>query len=256
VNGAGAVVLGAAERAVLLALADDEHLMGQRHTEWIGVAPFLEEDMAFASIGQDELGHAAMLYERVLADDGEATDREVDALAFRREPAEYRSCWLAEAACTEWAHALVRHWLYDAAEVLRWAELAGSVDERLRGIAGRALREEQYHRRHADALLDALAGDPDADRRIAGALEDLLPLAVGVFDTPVGADGADPRVVGRPLPELQPEWRIAVARRFGPLDWASVAAVEQEARTVRSDDFVEVYGDMREVIMIDPTATW
>ena len=54
--------LGPAERAVLLAFADDEHLMGQRHTEWIGVAPFLEEDLAFASIGQDELGHAAMLY--------------------------------------------------------------------------------------------------------------------------------------------------------------------------------------------------
>ncbi len=45
----------------LLAFADDEHLMGQRYTEWIGVAPFLEEDLALASIGQDELGHAAML---------------------------------------------------------------------------------------------------------------------------------------------------------------------------------------------------
>ncbi len=41
-------------REYLLALADDDHLMGQQHTEWIGVAPFLEEDMALASIGQDE----------------------------------------------------------------------------------------------------------------------------------------------------------------------------------------------------------
>ena len=50
-------------REHLLALADDEHLIGQQHTEWIGVAPFLEEDLAFASIAQDELGHAAALYE-------------------------------------------------------------------------------------------------------------------------------------------------------------------------------------------------
>ena len=31
-------------REYLLALADDDHLMGQQHTEWIGVAPFLEEE--------------------------------------------------------------------------------------------------------------------------------------------------------------------------------------------------------------------
>ena len=52
-------------REFLLAFADDEHLMGQQHTEWIGVAPFLEEDLALASIGQDELCHAVMLYELV-----------------------------------------------------------------------------------------------------------------------------------------------------------------------------------------------
>ena len=59
----------------LLAFADDEHLMGQRYTEWIGVAPFLEEDLALASIGQDELGHAAMLYAVVAGDDDSAIDR-------------------------------------------------------------------------------------------------------------------------------------------------------------------------------------
>ena len=40
-------------REFLLALADDKHLMGQQHAEWIGVTPFLEEDLAFCSIGQD-----------------------------------------------------------------------------------------------------------------------------------------------------------------------------------------------------------
>ena len=50
--------LKAAERAHLLALADDEHMVGARHTNWIGLGPFLEEDLAFCSIAQDELGHA------------------------------------------------------------------------------------------------------------------------------------------------------------------------------------------------------
>jgi ring-1,2-phenylacetyl-CoA epoxidase subunit PaaC len=250
--------LGPAERAVLLAFADDEHLMGQRHTEWIGVAPFLEEDLAFASIGQDELGHAAMLYELVISDlSGEPPGAgAVDALAFRREPADYRSCWLVEAACTEWASALVRHWLYATAEALRWRELTGSSEEHLRAIAARAMSEERYHLRHADALLDALAGDVDAGARIAGALADLLPLGRALFDDPLGADGAVASVVGRPLAALEVEWRAAVDRRFGGQEWARIEPVAQAARTIRSAAFATVYADMREVIMLDPDATW
>ena len=60
--------LSPAARDIILAFADDEHLMGQQHTEWIGVAPFLEEDLAFASIGQDELGHAALLLEAIVGE--------------------------------------------------------------------------------------------------------------------------------------------------------------------------------------------
>ena len=251
--------LGPAERAVLLAFADDEHLMGQRHTEWIGVAPFLEEDLAFASIGQDELGHAAMLYELVISDlSGETPSAEaVDALAFRRDPADYRSCWLVEAPCTEWATALVRHWLYDTAEALRWRELAGSSDERVRDIAARAMSEERYHLRHADALLDALVGDADAGARIAAALAEMLPLGVGVVRRSVGRRRRrSATVVGRPLAALAPEWRAAVDRRFGSRDWAAVEPVAQAGRTVRSAPFATVYADMREVIMLDPDATW
>jgi ring-1,2-phenylacetyl-CoA epoxidase subunit PaaC len=250
--------LGSAERVVLLAFADDEHLMGQRHTEWIGVAPFLEEDLAFASIGQDELGHAAMLYELVISDlsGNQPSAQAVDALAFRRDPADYRSCWLVEAPCTEWALALVRHWLYDTAEALRWQELAGSSDERLRGIAARAMNEERYHLRHADALLDALAGDADASERIAVALDVLLPLGVGLFDDPHGSVGTSEAVVGRRLSELAPEWRTAVDRRFGRRDWIAVGRVAQGHRTVRSRSFETVYAHMREVIMLDPDATW
>ena len=250
--------LGPAERAVLLAFADDEHLMGQRHTEWIGVAPFLEEDLAFASIGQDELGHAAMLYELVISDlSGEMPSAQaVDALAFRRDPADYRSCWLVEAPCTEWATALVRHWLYDTAEALRWRELAGSSDARVRDIAARAMSEERYHLRHADALLDALVGDSDASARVAAALAEMLPLGVALFDDPSGADTAVTNLVGRPLATLVSEWQTAVDGRFGSRDWTGVEPVAQARRTVRSASFETVYADMREVIMLDPDAAW
>ena len=219
------------DRELLLALADDEHLMGQRHTEWIGVAPFLEEDLAFASIGQDELGHAAMLYELV-GDD-------VDALAFGREPSEYRSCWLVEAPCTDWAEAIVRQWLYDEAEVLRWQSLAEAGADDVRAIAQRALSEEVYHRRHAHALLDALAGDDVATSRLREAFDLLGPRAHAMFD------GCE---------VLREPWLRAISARFGEPPAEPHPA--QRGRTQRSPDFDAVYARMREVFLLDPTATW
>ena len=90
-------------REYVLAFADDEHLMGQQHAEWIGVAPFLEEDLAFCSIGQDELGHAAMLY-AIVAGSGNpdgVDDGSLDALAFDPDPNRWRSAHLVEVAITE-----------------------------------------------------------------------------------------------------------------------------------------------------------
>lgn len=242
-------VLEAADRAILTAFADDEHLMGQRHTEWIGVAPFLEEDLAFASIGQDELGHAAMLYE--LLADGDA-----DQLALGRSPSEYRSCWLVEAPCTDWADALVRHWLYDEAELLRWRGLAESSSARLRGIAARALREETYHRRHATAFLDSLAGDSASMSRLQHAFAELMPLGAALFDTPAGGAAADPSITGPPLESLAAGWAAAVGNRFGSVGDLAGAATGQRGRTVRSIHFDEMYSRMREVILLDPSAKW
>ena len=50
-------------RELLLALADDEFVIGYANSEWTGIAPVLEEDIAFSSLAQDELGHARLLYE-------------------------------------------------------------------------------------------------------------------------------------------------------------------------------------------------
>ena len=117
------------------------------------------------------------------------------------------------------------------------------------------MSEERYHLRHADALLDALAGDSDAGARVAAALTEMLPLGVGLFDDPLGAETAVDDLVGRPLSALATEWQAAVDGRFGSRDWAAVEPVAQARRTVRSASFATVYADMREVIMLDPDAT-
>src|SRR6266508_1963759 len=73
---------------LLLALADDELIMGHRHSEWTGWAPHIEEDLAFSSIAQDEMAHARLLYQ-LAAESGLAHGDE-DALALGRETQAYR----------------------------------------------------------------------------------------------------------------------------------------------------------------------
>ncbi len=253
----GGANLSPAAREYLLAFADDEHLMGQRHTEWIGVTPFLEEDLAFASIGQDELGHAADLYAVLVGDDDQAIDR----LAFRRPPDEYRSCWLVEYETADWAEALVRHWLYDSAEAHRWDLLSGSTVAEVAALVPGAERDEAYHRRHADGLLDALLDVDESRRRIEYAITVLWPLALGQFDgTEAEAAAHDEGLVSALLADRLPIWREQTQRRFPSVSWSSMddggCITAQQHRTERHPDFDAVYDKMREVMKFDPDAVW
>lgn len=248
-------------REFVLAFADDEHLMGQQHAEWIGVAPFLEEDLAFCSIGQDELGHAASLY-ALVAGDGEGDgvdDRAIDALAFDPDPARWRSCHLVEAPTPEWSRALVRHWLYDAAEQLRWELVADSTLAPLAEAAVRAEREEWFHRRHADGLLDVLLPVADSGDRLRAALAELLPVAVGLFDPVAGeAAAVEAGVASAPFDTRLPEWTDRIRTRFDVdlPDPGTATADAQAGRTGRSEAFEPLLSRMREVLVLDPAAVW
>ena len=245
-------------RSYLLAFADDEHLMGQQHTEWIGVAPFLEEDLAFSSIGQDELGHAAMLYEIVLEADGVSPDdTAIDALAYRRSAADYRSCRLAECRIDDWATALVRHWVYDTVEAARWALLETSSIGDLADLAGHAAREESFHRLHANTLLDVLLEDTVARRRILSALHRLEPQILDLIapipgETEAVASGL---AAGR-VCDFAPELDAAIGDRFGVRAYLDASEQGAESRLARSADFDPLMSRMREVLDLDPAATW
>ena len=160
---------------VLLELADDELILGWRNSEWTGIAPFLEEDVAFSSIAQNEIGHARALYELAAADLGTTADE----LAFDREPAEYRCARLVEFRfLPDWARTVARHFLYETADAVRITALKESGDGTVAGIAAKIDREEVYHRIHAEMWIDRLGGE----RKVRSALEELWPYALGVVD--------------------------------------------------------------------------
>ena len=171
--------------ALLLALADDELIMGHRHAQWTGVAPHVEEDLAFSSIAQDEIGHAVVWYE--LAAPLAGTDS--DALAFGRPPHAYRNAILVERDTRDWAYTLARQYVYDTAEDVRLRTLAQSAWEDAAAATGALLREERYHLQHARTWLAKLADGSQAVReRISTALTTVLDEAPGLFETLPGEE--------------------------------------------------------------------
>lgn len=241
-------------REFLLAFADDEHLMGQQHTEWIGVTPFLEEDLAFSSIGQDELGHAVMLYELVCDIDGvEPTDAAIDELAYGRGADAYRSSAFTEYGTTDWAEALVRHWIYDMVEDERWKLVAESSHLALASAAVRAQREESYHRRHAAALMESLVAT-SARSELARALDVVVDMLPSLFVSVANEDAlVAAGVVARPLRSNAPAVRAQISEMFGS---CVLGEIPEHGRTQRSKHFDPLMARMREVLDLDPAAIW
>ena len=162
------------ERAtLLLEIADDELILGWRDSEWTGIAPFLEEDVAFSSIAQNEVGHARALYELAARDLGTTADE----LAFDREPPEYRCSELVELRLPEWERTIARHVLYEQADEARLRRLKDSDDPEVAGLAAKIDREEVYHRLHAEMWHERLREEP----RFKAAVEELWPYALGVL---------------------------------------------------------------------------
>jgi len=162
------------EARSLLEIADDELILGWRDSEWTGIAPLLEEDVAFSSIAQNEIGHARALYELVARDRGTTADE----LAFDRMPDEYRNSRLVELRLLDWEKTIARHWLYEQADAERLERLKQSEDSEIAGLAAKIDREEAYHRMHAKMWFDRLKDEP----RFTTALEDLRPLLDGGRD--------------------------------------------------------------------------
>jgi ring-1,2-phenylacetyl-CoA epoxidase subunit PaaC len=198
---------------LLLALADDELVIGWRDSEWTGIAPLLEEDVAFSSIAQNEIGHARAVYE-LLSDDP-------DALAFDRALDEYRCAPLVELRLLDWGRAIARRWLYEVADEIRIAALMGDGDPAVAGLAAKIDREEAYHRMHAEMWRERLAATP----QFRAAVDELWPYALGVLpaedrealSSRVGLDEVDAVERGTHTDELAGLWEeMTSVRRSAP----------------------------------------
>jgi ring-1,2-phenylacetyl-CoA epoxidase subunit PaaC len=180
---------------LLLTVADDKLMLGHRNSDWTGLAPILEEDIAFSSLAQDEIGHAQALYELA----GSLLGRDANDLAFGRGPDAYRCCAVVEMPDDfDWAVAICRQFFCDHFDALRLARLARATWEPLAQLARRLHAEEQVHVEHVDAWVRRLGTGTDESReRMQAALDTLAPVGTSLFE-PVRGEAA--LVAGGVLP--------------------------------------------------------
>lgn len=244
--------------AYLIALADDELVLGHRDSEWCGHAPILEEDIAFANIALDEIGHARLWLELAAALLGEDPAAYPDRQAFFRPAAEFRCLPLVELPRGDWAFSMLRQYLFDAFDALRLEKLAASRYQPLAEIAARIRTEELYHLRHTRSWVPRLGlGTEASHARMQEAMHALWPYALAL---------------GTPFPDEEELVKAGVVPAAGEIFavWsADVEAFLKEAsltipaidpapgdRTSHTVHLQPLLADMQEVARLEPEAHW
>jgi ring-1,2-phenylacetyl-CoA epoxidase subunit PaaC len=237
--------IGAALTGLLLTLADDEFVVGFADSEWTGIAPLLEEDVAMSSLAQDELGHARAFY-RLL---GDLVGDDPDHLAYDRPPEEFRHCRLLDHPRGDWAFTIARRYLYDTADSVRLEAIDRSSYAPLAELVAKIRREERYHLMHVEAWL----------RRLATALETLGPDAASVF-APIPGEGEllESGVLPVSMVELRDRWLATIGPTLSELGLPAPTpdGARAGAREDHSDAFRWLWTEFTMVRKLDPEATW
>ena len=257
----GGSSLDGRERALallLLSMADDEFVIGFSDSEWTGIGPILEEDVAISSLAQDELGHAQAfygLYAEVVAD-----GRDADAVAYDRPPEGYLHARLLDHPRGDWAGTIARRWLYETADAVRLEALARTSHEPLRQLVDKLRREERYHLMHVETWLDRLATGGDEPRhRLAEALAVMGPDA-GTVLAPLPGETALVRhgIIAEPFAALEARWRAITSTRLVGLGLPALPPTADlaTARTRHSEAFRSLHAEFTMVRRSEVGATW
>jgi ring-1,2-phenylacetyl-CoA epoxidase subunit PaaC len=164
-----------------LALADDALISAQRMGWWISRAPQLEEDVALANIGLDQLGQARTLL--AYAGEVENAGRGEDDLAYLRDERDFRNVHLVERDQSDFGVAMARLLLFSAWQCELYGALRSSSDATLAGVAGKAVKEVAYHLDHARQWVLRLGdGTDESHARMQAALDAEWPYLAELFD--------------------------------------------------------------------------
>ena len=242
----------------VLALADDALVTAQRMGWWISRSPQLEEDVAMANIGLDQLGQARALLTHAGALEGEG--RSEDDLAYFRDERDFRNVHLVEREQDDFGVAMARLLIWSAYQSELYAALRGSADETLAAIAAKAVKEVAYHLDHASRWVERLGdGTEESHVRMQAALEAEWPYLAELFD----GDWVDPSLVQQGIavdPATLEEPTHATLRRV--IDSATLTvpevgpAVGGGRRGLHTEQMGYLLAEMQHLTRSHPEATW
>ncbi len=249
---------------LLFQLADDDLLVAFRGSEWLGLAPHVEEDVALSSLAQDEMGHAAM-YFGLLESLGLGSR---DDLAHLRPVAERRNAIMVELKNGpgtyleqphyDWAFTIARAFCYDVMESLRLERLKSSSYVPLRDVARKISGEEKYHLLHHQIWIRRMALDPDAKTRLQAAFH-----RVAQDAGDLGSTGAHTAILEESglLPDasgLTRAWQDQVQEFLSlqGLSWTPVRETSTGRLGKHTKDLEDALDTLSEVYRSDPLARW
>lgn len=247
-----------AAKDLLYKMADDQLIIGHRNSEWTGLGPLLEEDIAFSSMAQDKIGQSEHLY-NLLHELGEA---DADTVAFTRNAKQFHCCHLVEYPIGAYDFSLMRHFLFDLAEAHRFDMLKESTYENLARIATKYKGEVKYHTMHANTWVQQLAkGNEESKARMQGSLNECWNLALGIFEpgeyeavlAESGIFGGEAELKKRWLPnviDLLEKAGLTVPTESG---WSPVYGGR---KGIHTEHLQPLLLEMTEVYAIDPSADW
>ncbi len=238
----------------VLGLGDDALVSAQRMGWWISRAPELEEDVALANIGLDQLGQARTLL--TYAGQVEGEGRSEDDLAYLRDDRELRNVKLVERPMTDFGVAVARLLIFATYQLHLYRALVDADDETLAGIAGKAVKEVAYHVDHAGHWVVRLGDGTDTSHaRMQAALDAEWPYVAELFaplDPALAGRVADPRALREPvLDDLRHV--VAQATLLLPDVSSDIGGGRQGLHT---EHLGHLLADMQHLHRSHPGATW
>jgi ring-1,2-phenylacetyl-CoA epoxidase subunit PaaC len=245
-------------KELLYKMADDQLILGHRNSEWTGMGPLLEEDIAFSSMAQDKIGHSLALY-TLLQQLGE---KDPDTVAFLRPAAEFHNCILVELPNQEYDFSLMRHFLFDTAEALRFEALTQSAYEPLAQLAKKIQGELRYHTLHANTWIKKLgSATAESIARMQHALDEAMPYALGIFEESPFEQALIDEGIFEGEKSIRHKWltKIESVIRETQLQMPDVNILTPVTggRKGRHSEYLQpLLDEMSEVLRIDPQAEW
>ena len=245
-------------KELLYKIADDQLILGHRNSEWTGMGPLLEEDIAFSSMAQDKIGQSLALY-TLLRQLGEL---EPDTVAFARKANQFHNCVLVELPNGDYDFSLIRHFLFDTAEAIRFEMLGDSAYEPLALVARKIKGELRYHTLHANTWIRQLgSATEESVSRLQASLNLAMPYALGIFEESSYEKELISSGIFAGEEELRKQWikktvEIIDQTSLQLPDWKVVQPMLGGRFGKHTEHLQPLLDEMSEVFRIDPAAEW